>query len=117
MIKYVAIAGWILVVVLATSFLLQAKDTRILKEKFSSVQSSCAEMHRLTIEGQVSHAVWLTRGLRSLRSGDLALGYKALDALLLALVQSSESLDREDVASQLEGPREYLEAVGDPWKR
>jgi hypothetical protein len=117
MIKYVAIAGWVLVVVLAISLLLQKDDMRILKERASSVHSACTEMRRLTIEGQASYAVWLTKGLRSLRSGDLDLGYKALDALLLTLVRSYESWDSEHATSRLEEPREYLEAVGDPWQR
>jgi hypothetical protein len=117
MIKYVAIAGWVLVVVLAISLLLQKDDMRILKERASSVHSACTEMRRLTIEGQASYAVWLTKGLRSLRSGDLDLGYKALDALLLTLVRSYESSGSEHATSRLEDPREYLEAVGDPWQR
>jgi hypothetical protein len=117
MIKYVAIAGWILVAVLATSFLLQKDDMRTLEESVGSVQSACAEMRRLTIEGQASYAVWLTKGLRSLRSGNFDLGYKELDTLLLAFVRSSESWDSEDAISRLENPREYLITVGDPWQR
>ena len=117
MIRYVAIAGWILVAVLVITLLRQKEDMRILKESVDSVQSSCSEMQRLTIEGQASYAAWLTKGLRSLRSGDFDLGYKELDALLLALVRSSESWDSEYVTSRLEEPRKYLETVGDPWQR
>ena len=109
------IAPWVLSLMLAIGLTFEWQRARAADERALALQATAAELSNLYMESKADNAKWLTKGLRELRAGDEAEGFKALDVLLATTVRGVDpgGPDGPAIADALA----YLAEVGDPFSR
>lgn len=109
------ITGWGVALVFGALWGLQWRSSSQAAQRLHNVQASCAELSELHWHSQARFAEALTRGLRLLREGEAGQGYELLDTLVRVSMSNGNLGNRTE--SILAEPREYLDAVGDPFMR